>query len=157
QAAVAHHVKRIVLVSSVYSYGAPQTVRVAETHPRLPVARKGEYRKEQEDLVFNADRHGQIDGLIVRLPDFYGPGAENSLAHPIFPAAIAGKTANRDGPVNTAPEFLFVPDSGPAIGELAAAADAYGEAWNYGGPGEINSLDFIPRVYRAAGRAPKYR
>src|SRR5262249_45496034 len=122
QAAVAHHVKRIVLVSSVYSYGAPQTVRVAETHPRLPGARKGEYRKEQEDLVFNADKHGQIDGLIVRLPDFYGPGAENSLANPIFHAAIAGKTANWIGPVNTAHEFVFVPDTGPAIVELASAA-----------------------------------
>lgn len=157
QAAVAMQVQRIVVVSNVYSYGVPRTARVAETHPRLPDARKGQYRKEQEDLVLEAQKRGQLDGLIVRLPDFYGPGAENSLANPVFKAALEGKTANWLGPVNTAHEFVFVPDTGPAIVELASSPEAYGEAWNYGGPGQINTLDFITRVYRAAGRAPKYR
>jgi nucleoside-diphosphate-sugar epimerase len=40
---------------------------------------------------------------------------------------------------------------------LAGCAECYGESWNIGGAGEINTLDFITRVYRAAGRAPKYR
>ena len=157
QAALAMQVRRIVLVSNVYSYGVPRTSTVAETHPRLPGARKGQYRKEQEDLVLEAQKRGQIDGLVVRLPDFYGPGAENSLANPVFRAALAGKTANWIGPVNTPHEFVYVPDTGPVIAELANAADAYGEAWNYGGPGAINTMDFITRVYRAAGRSPKYR
>jgi nucleoside-diphosphate-sugar epimerase len=49
-----------------------------------------------------------------------------------------------------------VPDAGPTVVE-AASRDCYGEAWNYGGPGPINTLDFITRVYRAVGRVPKYR
>jgi len=157
QAALAMQVRRIVVVSNVYSYGVPRTSTVAETHPRLPEARKGQYRKEQEDLILDAQKKGQIDGLIVRLPDFYGPGAENSLANPIFRAALAGKTANWVGPVNTPHEFVYVPDTGPVIADLAEAAECYGEAWNYGGPGAINTIDFITRIYRAAGRAPKYR
>jgi nucleoside-diphosphate-sugar epimerase len=157
QAAVAMQVKRFVLVSNVYSYGVPRASRVPETHPRLPGARKGQYRKEQEDLLFDAQKRGQLDAAVVRLPDFYGPGAENSLANPIFKAALDGKTANWVGPVNTPHEFVYVPDTGPAIVELASSSDAYGEAWNYGGPGAINSVDFITRVYRAAGRSPKYR
>jgi nucleoside-diphosphate-sugar epimerase len=157
QAALAMQVRRIVVVSNVYSYGVPRASTVAETHPRLPQARKGQYRKEQEDLVLDAQKKGQIDGMVVRLPDFYGPGAENSLANPIFRAALAGKTANWLGPVNPLHEFVYVPDTGPVIADLANAPDCYGEAWNYGGPGAINSLDFITRVYRAAGRAPKYR
>jgi nucleoside-diphosphate-sugar epimerase len=150
-AAKAMQVARLVLVSNVYSYGAPRTARVAETHPREPAARKGQYRKEQEDLALAAG------GLVVRLPDFYGPGAENSLANPIFRAALDGKTANWLGPVSTPHEFVYVPDTGPAIVEVASAADAYGQAWNYGGPEAIPAVDFITRVYRAAGRAPKYR
>jgi nucleoside-diphosphate-sugar epimerase len=158
QAALGMQVRRLVLVSNVYSYGVPRASTVPETHPRLPDARKGQYRKEQEDLVLDAQRKGQIDGLVVRLPDFYGPGAENSLANPIFAAALAGKTANWLGPVNQPHEFVYVPDTGPVIADLAESPDAYGEAWNYGGPGTINSLDFITRVYRAAGRSsPKYR
>ena len=157
EAATAMQVPRLALISSVYAYGVPRTSRVAETHPRQPETRKGQYRKEQEDLVLEAHAQGRIAGLIVRLPDFYGPGADNSLANPIFRAALAGKTANWVGPVNAPHEFVYVPDTGPVIADLAGCADCYGEAWNYGGPGEINSLDFITRVYRAVGRAPRYR
>src|SRR5262249_57580359 len=90
------------------------------------------------------------------LADFYGPDADLSLAKMVFDAALAGKTVNWPGVVNTPHEFVFVPDAGPAIVE-AATHDCYGDAWNYGGPGPVNTLDFITRVYRAAGRAPQYR
>lgn len=157
EAAVAMHVKRLVLVSSVYPYGVPRASRVPETHARQPEARKGKYRKEQEDVVLDAHKKGQLATMIVRLPDFYGPDADNSLANPIFRAALDGKTANWIGPVNTPHEFVFVPDTGPVIADLASCAECYGEAWNYGGPGEINAMDFITRIYRAVGRGPKYR
>jgi nucleoside-diphosphate-sugar epimerase len=149
-------VRRLILPSSVYGYGIPRTVRVAETHPREPHTRKGGYRKEQEDLVLGAHSPGTFDTMVVRLPDFYGPHADIGLAQFVFDAALAGKTANWPGVVNAAHEFVFVPDAGVTIVEMALR-DCYGEAWNYGGPGSINTLDFITRVYRAVGRAPKYR
>jgi nucleoside-diphosphate-sugar epimerase len=95
--------------------------------------------------------------MVVRLPDFYGPHTEQGYANLIFEAALAGKTANWIGPVNTPHEFVYVPDTGPVIFELANRPDCYGDAWNFGGPGQINTLDFITRVYRALGLAPKYR
>jgi nucleoside-diphosphate-sugar epimerase len=149
-------VRRLVLISSVYPYGVPRTVRVSETHPREPHTRKGRYRKEQEDVVLGAHAPGALETMVVRLPDFYGPHADLSLAELVFTAAMTGKTVNWPGVVNTAHEFVFVPDVGPVIVD-AASRDCYGEAWNYGGPGSINTLDFITRVYRALGRAPKYR
>ena len=100
---------------------------------------------------------GAIQGLIVRLPDFYGPHADLGLANPMFRAALAGKTANWAGPDNTPHEFVYVPDTGPVIVELASRAECYGEAWNFGGAATINTMDFITRIYRAVGRAPKYR
>ena len=157
QAAAAVQVARLVLASSVYGYGVPRTPRVAETHPREPHTHKGQYRKQQEDLVLEAHAAGKIQGLIVRLPDFYGPFADLSLANPIFAAALAGKTANWVGPVNTPHEFVFVPDAAAVFADLAARADCYGEAWNFAGAGEIAAVDFITRVYRAAGREPRYR
>ncbi len=157
EAAAAMKVQRLVLMSSVYAYGVPRTSSVAETHPREPGTRKGKYRKEQEDLVLAAHKKGTLQGLIVRLPDFYGPNADIGLANPIFRAALAGKTANWIGPVNALHEFFYVPDAGPVVAELASRDDCYGEAWNFGGPGQINSMDFITRVYRAVGRSPKYR
>jgi nucleoside-diphosphate-sugar epimerase len=150
-------VQRFVLVSSVYGYGVPRTARVAETHPREPHTQKGRYRKEQEDIVLGAHGQGGLRSLIIRLPDFYGPNADIGLANPIFRAALQRKTANWAGPINTPHEFVFTPDTGPVIADLASHDECFGEAWNFGGPGEINSLDFITRIYRAVGLAPKYR
>ncbi|HWB99101.1 MAG TPA: NAD(P)H-binding protein [Bryobacteraceae bacterium] len=157
EAAASMHVQRLVLVTSVYSYGVPQARKVSETHPRQPAAFKGKMRKEQEDAVLEADAQGKIRGMVIRLPDFYGPYADSSLANPILRAALAGKTANWLGPVSTPHEFLYVPDAGPVIPELASRDDCYGQAWNLGGAGEITGAAFIQKVYLAAGREPKFR
>ena len=158
EAAKATQTPRLLLVSSVYGYGVPRASTVPETHSREPHTRKGQFRKEQEDIVLEAGSKGELQTQIVRLPDFYGPHADIGLANPVFRAALAGKTANWVGPDNTPHEFVYVPDTGPVIVDLALREDCYGEAWNYGGPGAINTMDFITRVYRAAGRqSPRYR
>jgi nucleoside-diphosphate-sugar epimerase len=155
-AAAAAGVQRVVLVTGIYSYGIPQTKKVAETHPRVPVSVKGQLRKEQEDILMAAGERGLFKSMVVRLPDFYGPYT-HSLASFIFDAALAGKTANWLGPIGSLHEFVFVPDAGPVIAELAARDDCYGEAWNFAGPGEISALAFIQKIYQAAGREPKFR
>ncbi len=149
-------VRRFVLVTGVYAYGVPQTKRVAETHPRAPVAVKGQLRKEQEDLLLEAGGRGLLDTLIVRLPDFYGPYSKG-FAGLVFEAAVAGKTANWIGPIAPLHEFVFVPDAGPVIAELASRDDCYNDVWHFGGPGEISALAFIQKIYQAAGREPKFR
>ncbi len=157
EAAATMQVARLVLVSNVYSYGVPRASRVPETHSRDPQTHKGKFRKEQEDAVLDAHRKGRLQGMVIRLPDFYGPHADLSLANPIFRAAVDGKTSNWLGPLNAPHEFVFVPDTGPIIADLAGCAECYGEAWNVAGASQINAMDFITRVYREAGRSPKYR
>jgi len=157
EAAAAMRVERLILISSVYAYGVPRTSRVAETHPRQPETRKGQFRKEQEDLVLEAHNKRRIQGMVLRLPDFYGPGADLGYAPLVFAAALAGKTANWIGPVSATHEFVYVPDVAPVLLDLAGLPECYGEAWNFGGAGTIAPVDFITRVYRAAGRDAKYR
>src|ERR1019366_9348531 len=105
-AAAAAGVQRLVLVTGIYSYGVPQTKKVAETHPRVPVSVKGQLRKEQEDILMAAGERGLFKSMVVRLPDFYGPYT-HSLASFIFDAALAGKTANWLGPISSLHEFVF--------------------------------------------------
>jgi nucleoside-diphosphate-sugar epimerase len=157
QAAADAGVARLLLITGIYVYGVPRTSRVAETHPREPESHKGRCRKMQEDLAIEAQGRGGLRAMVVRLPDFYGPHAGSSLAGRIFRSAVEGKTATWVGPASTPHEFIFVPDAAPVLAELAARDDCYGEAWNLGGPEAIPGIDFITRVYRAAGREPDYR
>jgi len=156
EGAIAAGVKRIVLIGTVYAYGMPETPRVAENHPRNPTTFKGRMRKEQEDLVLRAHAEGKIEATILRLPDFYGPGVgAMSLLHLAFQAAVDGGRAAMIGPIDTPHEFLFVPDLGPVILDLAAKPEAYGRAWNLAGTGSITQREAANQIFAMVGRKPK--
>jgi nucleoside-diphosphate-sugar epimerase len=156
-AALQAGVERLVVVSSVYSYGSPRAPRIAETHPREPRAHKGQMRLSQEDIALDVHQAGHIQAAVVHLPDFYGPHAGLSVANPIFRAALDGKRADWLGSPDLPHEFIYVPDAGPVLLDLAARESSYGERWNLGGAGTISARDFITRIYQLAGREPQFR
>lgn len=154
--AIAAGVKRIVLIGTVYPYGVPMTRRVAETHPRNPTTFKGRMRKEQEDILLRAHAEGKIEATILRLPDFYGPEVgELSLLHLPFKSATAGGMAAMIGPIDTPHEFLFIPDLGPVVVDLAANPGAYGRAWNLAGASVTTQRKLADQIFSSAERKPK--
>jgi nucleoside-diphosphate-sugar epimerase len=155
--AAAAGVRKLIVISSVYSYGVPQTVRVAEGHPREPNSRKGEFRKQQEDLALEADGKGGLRTLVLHLPDFFGTYADQSLGNRIFRAALANKTADWLGDVDLPHEFFFVPDAAPVLLQLLDREDVWGERYNLGGFGTVVPRDFIRSIYIAACRRPRFR
>lgn len=156
--AIAEGVKRMVLIGTVYPYGAPQTSKVSEVHPRRAHTFKGKMRKEQEELLLKAHKDGKIQGTILRLPDFYGPGVEVSFLDRVFAAAVKGGTADMIGPIDRPHEFVFVPDVGPVVLALAEQPEAYGRWWNFAGAdGTMTPKEIAERIFAVAGRKPKLR
>jgi nucleoside-diphosphate-sugar epimerase len=156
--AIAAGVKRIVLIGTVYPYGVPETTPVTEAHPRNAATFKGRMRKEQEDILLRADAAGKIQATILRLPDFYGPEVGvASFLHLAFAAAAKGSTADMVGPIDTPHEFLFVPDVGPVVVDLAANPAAYGHWWNFAGAGITTQREMANAIFARANRKPKMR
>ena len=155
--AIAEGVQKMVLVGTVYPYGRPQTPTVAESHPREPHTFKGQMRKAQEELLLKAHAEGKIQGTVLRLPDFYGPGVELSFLHLVFQAAAKGGTADMIGPIDTPHEFVYVPDVGPVVLALAAKPEAYGRWWNFAGAGATTQRQMANQAFALAGRPPKLR
>lgn len=153
--AIAAGVPRMLLVGTVYPYGRPQTTPVREDHPREPSAFKGRMRKEQEDLLLDADRYGAIAGAVLRLPDFYGRGAEKSLIGELFTNGSAGKTVNLIGPIDAPHEFVFVPDVGPVVARLVEDPATYGRVWHLAGAGVTTQRELVKIVERRLGRPIK--
>lgn len=156
-AAIREGVQRVVLIGTVYPYGKPQSTPVTEEHPRAPHTFKGQKRKEQEDALLEAHAAGKIQGTILRLPDFYGPGVERSFLHSLFQAASHGGTANLLGPIDKPHEFVFVPDVGPVAVQLMDRAEAYGHWWNLAGVGVTTQREIADRVFEMAGRKLRIR
>lgn len=150
-------VSRMLVVSSVYSYGAPRTARVSEDHPREPESRKGLYRKLQEDAAIEADGQGGLRTAVLHLPDFYGPYASNSLAMMVVQWAARGQTVNWLGNLDAPHEFVYVPDAARVIAGLMVREEIFGRRWNLGGPGTITPREFIRQVHEALGRPVRMR
>lgn len=150
-------VARMVVVSSVYSYGHPVEARVSEDHPRQPETRKGRCRREQEDAALEADGRGGLRTTVLHLPDFYGPYAEVSLARMILQWGEEGKPANWLGNPDAPHEFVFVPDTGAVIAGLLQRDSSFGRRWNFAGPGTITGRDFVSLVYRELSRPVRLR
>jgi nucleoside-diphosphate-sugar epimerase len=138
-------VSRFVHVAPVYSYGPAKSNPVPESQPHLPSTKKGRFRLEQERLVLGAGNG--LRALIVHLPDFYGPNAENSFANYFMTEAAAGKPATFIGPLKVKREFVFVPDVADPLLRLASLDDAYGRCWNLGGVATITGAELSKLVY----------
>ncbi|MFM0151385.1 NAD-dependent epimerase/dehydratase family protein [Paraburkholderia sediminicola] len=152
-------VERFILIGTVYPYGRARGNPISENHPREPHTFKGKMRLAQENLVLAA--HGRASGstslstLVLRLPDFYGPGIERSLLNGVFEGAAHGKRAQVLGPVDVPHEFIYLPDIGPVVEKLTRTPEAYGRWWHLAGTGTITSREVVRQAYALAGRKPK--
>lgn len=155
--AIAENVRRLLLIGTVYPYGMPITAKVTEEHPRNPTTFKGTMRKEQEELLLAADAAGRMEGVVLRLPDFYGPGVEASFLDRVFKAAVLGGTADMVGPIDTPHEFVFVPDVGPVALDLVAKPEARGRWWNLAGAGVTTQRKIAEMAFSLTGRPMKIR
>ena len=61
------------------------------------------------------------------------------------------------GPIDTPHEFVFIPDVGPVVLELASKPEAYGRLWNLAGAGAITQREIAEKVFEMAGRKPSLR
>jgi len=160
-AAHAEGVPRMLLIGTVYPYGHTPRHPITEAQPRAPHTYKGRMRLAQEELLMAADRAGRIQGSVLRLPDFYGPGVDKSFLHSAFVAAagaaLAGGVADLVAPLDQPHQFVFVPDVGPVAVRLAATPAGYGHYWHYSGAGTTTQQAIIEEIERQTGRPLRRR
>jgi nucleoside-diphosphate-sugar epimerase len=148
-------VERLILIGTVYPYGRARSEFVTENHPREPHTFKGKMRLAQENLVLEAHGRKGLSTLVLRLPDFYGPGIERSVLNGVFEGAAHGTRAQMVGPIDVRHEFVFVPDVGPVVETLTRTPEAYGRWLHLAGPGTITQREVAEKAYALAGHKLK--
>ncbi|GJM70024.1 hypothetical protein HMSSN036_22400 [Paenibacillus macerans] len=94
--------------------------RATEEHPKQPHTKKGKTRLAFEKMLFDG-RWKRAKVLIARLPDYYGPTAnEASYLGSTLKAIAAGKMAFFIGTMRVPREFVYLPDAAFMIVEAAA-------------------------------------
>jgi nucleoside-diphosphate-sugar epimerase len=124
------HGSRLVFFDNVYAYGRVDGPMTEET-PFNPCSRKGEVRARIATMLLDEIRSGNLQAMIVRAADFYGPGAVQSFPHAtVFERLKAGKTPQWVGDAKAVHTFTYTPDAGHAASVLGQSAEAYGQTWH---------------------------
>lgn len=125
-----HHGARLVFFDNVYSYGRVDGLMTEDTAFN-PVSKKGEVRAMIATMLLDEMRNGNLQAMIVRSADFYGPGATNSFPHvTVFDRLRAGKAPQWIGNPNAVHTFTYTPDAGRAVAMLGKTPEAYGQTWH---------------------------
>jgi nucleoside-diphosphate-sugar epimerase len=129
-AACQRHGTRLVFFDNVYAYGRVDGVMTEET-PFRPTSRKGAVRARIATTLLEAVGRREVEAMIVRSADFYGPGATLSLTHStVFERLRAGKTPQWVADPERIHSFTYTPDVGRALAVLGQRAEAFGQTWH---------------------------
>ena len=150
------HGSRLVFFDNVYAYGRVDGVMTEET-PFNPTSRKGEVRARIATMLLEEMRSGELQALIVRSADFYGPGATQSFPHAtVFERLKAGKTPQWIGNAKAVHTFTYTPDAGRAVAVLGQSSEAYGQTWHVPTTKEpLSGEGFVRLACELAGRPYK--
>ena len=122
---------KLIFFDNVYMYGKADGVMTEET-PFNPISKKGEVRATIATQLLNEMKARNIQALIARSADFYGPvgfsiSAANML---VFGNLRKGKKAQWLVNAKTPHSFTYVPEAAKALYMLANRQDVFGQTWH---------------------------
>ena len=126
------HGSKLVFFDNIYMYDRDHLSPMDENTLIRPTSKKGVVRAEVAKMLTNAVEEGEIEALIARSADFYGPGRqENSvLAQMVFNRLAADKSAQWIHSIDHKHSFTYTPDASRGTAILGNTDDAYGEVWH---------------------------
>lgn len=152
QAAIANNAK-LIAMENLYMYGDTHGKPITEDMPYNAHTRKGKLRAQMHQQLMEAHRAGKVQVVTGRASDFFGPRVlESAMGERVFGYAVAGKSAQLLGDVNTLHSQSYMKDIGKGLVLLAQADDAYGQAWHIPNPRTVTQKEFVDLIGKALGK-----
>ncbi|HEY5641524.1 MAG TPA: NAD-dependent epimerase/dehydratase family protein [Woeseiaceae bacterium] len=123
---------KLVFFDNIYMYDREHLSPMDENTAVRPTTRKGAVRAMIADMLMEAVQKDQVDALIARCADFYGPGRQKHsvLTQTVFERLASGKSAQWLLSVDHVHSFTYTPDASLATAMLGNTDDAYGQVWH---------------------------
>jgi nucleoside-diphosphate-sugar epimerase len=148
---------KLVFFDNVYSYGKVDGWMTEET-PYNPCSKKGKIRFGVISVMLEEMKKGNLQVLIARAPDFYGPDTPNSFLNVmVFDNFRKGKKAQLFVSANKKHSLIYTPDAGKATAMLGNTPSAYNQVWHL--PTDRNVItgaEFVELAAKAYGAKPGY-
>ncbi len=151
------HQARLVFLDNIYALGYVQGTMTEET-PVNPVSKKGEIRARIAQQLLDETKAGNVEALIARAPDFYGPNVKTSVIDiTVIQNLKKGKKAQWLVNSEVKHSFIFTPDAGHAMALLGNNPEAYGQIWHLptAAPA-LTGAEFIAACAQQLGASSKF-
>ena len=149
---------KLIFFDVVYMYGKVSELMTEET-PFNPCSKKGEVRARIATTLLNEIKAGNLNAMIARSADFYGPHARTSVPNIlVFDKFAKGATAAWLLIDSVPHSFTFTPDAAKSLALLADSETAWNQTWHV--PTASNpptGKEFIQMAAKEFGVEPKYR
>lgn len=146
-----------IVVDNLYMYGEEVSEPYREDMEYLAEGKKGKLRAKSANIYEEAMKSGQINALICRAPDFYGPGVTKSSFYGdrVFPKILEGKGIQVIGKIDQPHAMIYVFDYAKAIIKLADDHSAYGQIWHAPMAEALSQEQYLRLAYELAGTSGK--
>ncbi len=126
------HKAKLVFFDNLYMYDPRDLNPATEESTINPPSEKGKVRAAIAKKLLLAGKRGDLEVLIARSADFYGPGiAQNCMLNETVVKNLAsGKAATWLGDMRYRHSFTYTPDAAKATALLGNTASAYGQVWH---------------------------
>ncbi len=154
------HQAKLVFFDNIYMYDPQSVGHMTEENPVNPSSKKGKVRAQVAQMVMDAHYKGEIESLIARSADFYGPGIKNvsMLTEMVFNPLSQGKKANCLGRMDVKHSYTYTPDAAKATALLGNTPEAFGEVWHLPTAADPPTMkEYVEQIAAELGVAPKYR
>jgi nucleoside-diphosphate-sugar epimerase len=121
---------KLVFFDNTYMYPKDHTPQNENTK-FSPVGRKSIVRFKMAKLILNEIENGNLEAVICRAPEFYGPHKIQSITNTLFLNKIKNNTTAKI-PVNknTLRTLIWTPDASRAMALIGNTPSAYGQSWH---------------------------
>ena len=125
------HQAKLIFFDNVYLYSNPLPIPFDENTLQNPTSEKGKIRKICSDLILYAIKNQQLEAVIVRSADFYGPNAKNSMLYISFiENYIKNKAPMSLAPIQVPHTYAYTEDLAKALVLIALETDTYSQVWH---------------------------
>jgi len=150
------HKTKLVFFDNMYLYDKTQLSPMTEETQINPPSKKGAVRAQIAKQVMDENGAGNIDALIARAADFYGPEIANSLLYEAVVKNLKnGKKANWFSSIDHLHNFTYTPDAAKATALLGNSENAYGQVWHLPTCPPMTMKKWINAFAKETGTDPK--
>lgn len=151
------HNSKLVFFDNIYMISKDSFSNITEESSIEPCSKKGEVRAALDKMILDEIGRGNLQAIIARAADFYGPGTEkvSVLSQLVIENVKKGKKAQWFIDPQKKHSFTFVPDAAKAVAILGNTEDAFNQVWNVPTTPALTGKEAIKIISALLNEEPK--